>query len=236
VNEMFAGTHWASGSVIGKLIRWERNEETVVSEVVGVVADVLDDGLTASPDPFIYYPFAQSPRRSAAFAIRTTGEPTEIALSVRRMIRAVDSEIPVDIVDSYQTRIQGTIAGPRFASSLAVVFSALALVIAGLGIYGVMSYAVLARTREIGIRTALGAQRSNVVSLILRQGIGLTFVGVILGLALAAVAGRVLSSLLASRSVIRSPTSRPPQCSWSWRWWRATFLSGGHLQWNWLTC
>ncbi len=117
------------------------------------------------------------------------------------MIRAVDSEIPVDIVDSYQTRIQGTIAGPRFASSLAVVFSALALVIEGLGIYGVMSYAVLARTREIGIRTALGAQRSNVVSLILRQGIGLTFVGVILGLALAAVAGRVLSSLLFGVSI-----------------------------------
>jgi putative ABC transport system permease protein len=201
VNEMFAGTHWASGSAIGKLIRWERNEETVVSEVVGVVADVLDDGLTASPDPFIYYPFAQSPRRSAAFAIRTTGEPTAIAPSVRRMIRAVDSEIPVDMVDSYQTRIQGTIAGPRFASSLAMVFSALALVIAGLGIYGVMSYAVLARTREIGIRAALGAQRSNVVSLILRQGIGLTLVGVILGLGLAAVAGRVLSSLLFGVSI-----------------------------------
>jgi putative ABC transport system permease protein len=201
VNEEFATAHWAPGNAVGKSIRWERNETMVVSEVVGVVADVLDDGLTASPDPFIYYPFAQYPRRSAAFAIRTTGPPTAIAQSVRRMIRAVDSEIPVDIVDSYQSRIQGTIAGPRFASSLAMVFSALALVIAGLGIYGVMSYAVEARTREIGIRAALGARGSDVVSLIVRQGIGLTLVGVILGLAFAAAVGRGLSSILFGVSV-----------------------------------
>ncbi len=196
VNQEFAERHWPDGQVLGRRIRWEGGDSLVTSEIVGVVGNVLDDGLTADPEPFIYYPFDQFPRRSAAFAIRTAGDPTSSAAALREAIRQVDPLVPVDLVEGYRSRIRETIAGPQLASLLATVFSAVALAIAGLGIYGVMSYAVVARTREIGIRSALGATGRSLVGLFLGRSLALTGLGLVVGLSLAGAGARVVESLL----------------------------------------
>ena len=196
VNETLASRHWPGANALGRMVRWRQGDEVVAAEVVGVVGDVLDDGLGAQPDPFTYYPFAQSPNRSAGFAVRTSGDVASLIPSVRQAIRDVDPQLPVDLIAPYQERIMETVAAPRLASSLARVFSALALAVAGLGIYGVVAYTVTSRTREIGIRAALGAGRSEVAGLVVRQGLVLASMGAVLGIGLALVSGRVLSALL----------------------------------------
>ena len=196
MNETLASRHWPGGAAVGRMVRWRQGDEIVSAEVVGVVGDVLDDGLSAQPDPFSYYPFAQSPNRSAGFAVRSTGDVAALIPAVRQAIRDVDGQLPVDVIAPYQERIMETVAAPRMASSLARAFSILALTVAGLGIYGVVAYTVTARTREIGIRAALGAGRSEVARLVVRQGLLLAVAGAILGIGLALVGGRVLSALL----------------------------------------
>lgn len=196
VNQTLAGRHWPEGDAVGRRVRWRRGDEVVTGEIVGVVGDVLDDGLSAQPDPFVYYPFAQSPNRSAAMVIRTGGDPASLVGVVRDEIRRFDGQLPVDVIAPYQSRILETVSASRLASTLATAFSVLALVIAGLGIYGVVAYAVGARTREIGIRSALGAGRGTVATMVFRQSLRLALIGAVLGLGLAAVEGRVLSTLL----------------------------------------
>jgi len=202
VNEKFAERHWPDGRALGQRIRWERGDTLVTSEIVGVVGNVLDDGLTAGPEPFIYYPFAQFPRRSASFAVRATGDPTRLAPSLREIVRQVDPMVPVDLVAGYRARVRETIAGPQLASLLASAFSVVALAIAGLGIYGLMSYSVVARTREIGIRSALGATTGNLIGLFVGRGLSLTVLGVAAGLLLAATGARLVDSLLYGVSAV----------------------------------
>ncbi len=202
VNEELASRYWPPGQAVGKQLRWSEFDEEVRGEIVGVVADVLDSGLAGVPDPFVYFPIQQRSNRSMAFLVRTGGDPLSLARAARATVRELDPGMPIEGVDSYANRISESIAGSRFATGLAAAFSMFALILAGLGIYGVLAYSVGSRTREIGIRTALGAQRGDVARMIVRHGMLLTAVGLILGLALAAVEGRVLESLLFGISAV----------------------------------
>ena len=202
VNQTLARRHWPDESAVGRLVRWRRADTMVTGEVVGVVGDVLDDGLSAEPEPFTYYPFAQSSNRSAAFVLRTTGDPGALVASVRSTVRDLDSHLPLDPLAPYRARVLETIRPSRLASTMALAFSVLALVIAGLGIYGVVAYAVGARTREIGIRSALGAGRGELASLVLRQSLTLALVGAVVGLGLAVASARVMASLLFETSTL----------------------------------
>jgi predicted permease len=206
VNRSLARRAWGREDVVGERLRWEWRDEERISEVVGVVDDVLDNGLSSTPDPFVYFSFAQRTTRGAAFVLRAGSDPTAIAGSVRGVVRELDNAVPVTSVDSYANQLAATIAAPRFASVLATLFSLVALVVAGLGIYGLLSYAVGSRTREIGIRTALGAGGGDVARLVVRQSLALTTLGVVLGVGVALAEGRLLESLLFGVSAT-DPTS-----------------------------
>src|SRR5215207_2440073 len=196
VSESFAQRHFTGEDPIGKRIKVFMAEAPVWTEVVGVVGDVRYDNLTAEAEPFVYYPHPGLTYEFMTLVVRTAGDPAEMAPAVRREIAAIDPDQPVSDVRTMTQVMADTVGLARFNTLLLGIFAGLATLLAAVGIFGVMNYSVQLRTREIGLRMALGAQPGRVLMLILRQGLLLTLIGIGVGLAGALALSRLLSGFL----------------------------------------
>ncbi len=196
VNRTFAHKFFSDDEVLGKRITFRRDKRTV--EIVGVVADTKFQSQRRNIPPLLYTPWQQEGELMGAmyFTLRTAGEPTALAATVLQVVRELDSNLPVTELSSQTARSQATLGQERLSARLLSFFGALALLLAAIGLSGVLSYSVSQRTNEIGIRMALGAQTSNVLRLVIWQGLKL----VLLGLAIGAASGYGLKRLLASQS------------------------------------
>jgi putative ABC transport system permease protein len=164
--------------------------------IVGVVGDIRYSGLVDPDQPTLYTPFQQTPFFWSYYMVRTSGPPLQAARGVREAVRAVDPTLDAAGVRPMTDVVAESVGRPRFQVALLGVFAALAITLAAVGIYGVVSYSVAQRTQEIGIRMALGAGRSHVVRMVTGEGLRLALGGVALGLVGAAAATRVLETLL----------------------------------------
>ena len=196
INRRMADELWANQDPIGKRIRFSPDEKNPWWTIVGVVNDVSQYALDQKAPMQIYLPHEQFPTSFNTIVVKTDGKPEEMTAAVRNAILSVDSEQAVFNVATLQELQANSILLRSFFMLLLIVFAALALILAVVGIYGVMSYAVTQRTQEIGIRLALGARAGDVLTLILRNGMILTAVGIVIGLAGAFALTRLLSVLL----------------------------------------
>jgi predicted permease len=194
VNEEMADRFWPAGSALGATFRIQR--DTLPYSVVGVVGNELDDGFSAQPDPVFYLPLGSAPSREMWIVLRITGDERGVAESVRAAVARVDADVPAGGLRMLEDLMAETVVRPRAASLIGGVFALLALVIAAAGIYGVLSYTVQSRTREIGIRSALGASREQLVGMVLGQSGRLLLLGLLFGWIGALLAGRAVSGIL----------------------------------------
>jgi putative ABC transport system permease protein len=195
INGRMARRFWPDENPLGKHITLSIREPES-REIVGVVGDIKHTRLIDDPTPEIYVPYLQQPWASMGLLARTSGEPLSMTNGIRNRIRVVDENLPVSDVRSMDEIISSSVSQPRFNTVLLSVFAALALVLASVGIYGVMAYSVSQRTHEISVRMAMGAQQRQVLTMVLRQGIVLALSGVGIGLIAAYILTRVMSSLL----------------------------------------
>jgi putative ABC transport system permease protein len=200
ISEAFARRYFAGQDPIGKAIfRYPPAVGAQGREIVGVVDDVRESGLHFEPEPQIYFDirqFSNPATNRVSFAVRTASEPATITRDVRSLIRQMDPGLMLEHIASMDDIVYRSVARPRFYAVLFGVFGGVALVLAAIGIYGVISYSVTQRTQEIGIRMALGAQTREVLALVLKQGTAVTIAGLMLGLAGAMAATRHLETLL----------------------------------------
>lgn len=200
VNNAFAHKFFPNGSVIGKRISFRSNNPKWYA-IVGVAGNVKHRGLDIADSPEIYIPafqplFADGNVPSLYLAVRTVNDPAAVANTMRSEVAAIDRDQPVASLMTMDQRISDSVAPRRFNMFLLGLFAALALVLAAIGIYGIMAFSVVQRTHEIGVRMALGANTGDVLKLILRNGFKLALIGIVLGLLVAFAATRVLSTLL----------------------------------------
>jgi putative ABC transport system permease protein len=149
--------------------------------IVGVIADMREGPLNAPATPAIYIPVAQRPSDAMFLVVRAAGDPTSIVPSIRSVMRAVDSHLPLANIRTLDEIVGADVASQRLTTSILAIFAALALLLAAVGLYGVISYSVLQRTQELGVRAALGARRKDLMRLVLSQSAGFTTAGIILG-------------------------------------------------------
>ncbi|MFN2493545.1 MAG: ABC transporter permease [Pyrinomonadaceae bacterium] len=195
VNETFAKRFMPGREPVGQRLSLA-NDDKNTQEIVGVVADVQDDDLDGTVDATAYLPYSQNPNRTMNLIIRATQDPTQLTSAVRSEVRALDSSLPVSRVKTVSQMLYERMSPKRLMTYILAVFGLCALLLASVGIYGVMSYAVTQRTQEIGIRMALGARAADVLKLVLKNGMTLALIGVVIGLAGAFALTRLLSSLL----------------------------------------
>jgi putative ABC transport system permease protein len=197
VNESFVRRFLPNQDPVGKLLRFEgRFGSPKGNQIIGVVGSVRRHGLEQEPGPEVYLSYQQTPWPYMSLVARTKAAPASVAQSIQRALYAVDSTQPVFDIKTMEERLDDSVAQRRFNMLLLGLFAALALILASIGIYGVISYSVTQRTREIGLRLALGAQRSDVLRLIIAQGLRLTVIGLAAGVAVALAIGKLISSLL----------------------------------------
>jgi putative ABC transport system permease protein len=199
VDEALAERFWPNENPVGK--RLQRGGSDTWRRVVGVISDAKEYSSEKEPPIAVYYPFEQVAARSMYLVIRTTSDPVQMSSGITKEIQSVDPELPVFDVHSMEERLHDSLARRRFSMILLSMFAGFALILAAIGIYGVMAYSVNQRTHEIGIRMALGAQRSNILQLMTRQAVILVSFGLVIGLAGAFALTRVMSSLLYGVSV-----------------------------------
>jgi putative ABC transport system permease protein len=199
INETFKRQYWANESALGKRIETSGRNNAPWQTIVGVVADVRERGLEAELKPGVYLPVVQVPNGwniPKQLAIRTSIEPTTIAQSARAAIWAVDRDQPISDLRTMDDIVDLEVADHKQQTTLLGSFALLALVLASLGIYGVLSYAVTQRTREIGVRMALGAGSGDVTRMVVRQGLGLAALGMAIGAVAALALTRSMTKLL----------------------------------------
>ena len=196
VSQSLAEKYFPAGDVLGKRILVVMSDKPEWTEIVGVVGDVRYDSLTEEAEPTVYMPVPELTYPFMTFVIRTSGDPAEIVPAVRREIASIDPDQPISDVRTMNQVMADTVSRARFNTLLLGLFAGLATLLAAVGIFGVMNYAVTLRTREIGLRMALGAQPGRVLMLVLRQGLLLTLAGIGIGLAGALALTRLMSGLL----------------------------------------
>ncbi|MGB9120305.1 MAG: ABC transporter permease [Candidatus Angelobacter sp.] len=201
VNSSFARTHFPNQSPLGQHIQLGASPSPDVPwmEIVGIIADVKQS-LASESSSEIYLPFRQAdqvlPVTTLSLVVRTAGDPLAPANSLRSAVHNIDANQPITSIQSMEENISQSISQPRFRTVLLAVFAGIALVLAAVGIFGVMAYSVAQRTRELGLRMALGASRARVLQLVLAHGVRLTLVGVAIGLVATFLLTRYVSSLL----------------------------------------
>ena len=202
INEELARRYFAGRDPLGGRLRIGSSAERPWLTVVGIVADVRHNGIADVVKEKFYVPHRQWHKsvgnaiRSMTLVIKTAQRPASLAAPVRQQIRALDANLPVADVRSMDEVVAATLSTPRFTGVLLGAFACLALILSAIGIYGVLSYVVSRRTREIGIRVAIGAQRSQVIGLVLRSGLLLTLTGVAIGVVLSAWASQLMRGML----------------------------------------
>jgi predicted permease len=196
INQTAARTFWPGLDPIGKPIAIGQNDFGDRAEVIGIVGDVRYRGMDHPPEPDVYVSYLQSRQDSLVVFVRTTTSPSALISAIRSEVHALNKDLPVYDVKPLRDRISESTSKARLSAILLMSFSGIALVLAAIGIYGVMSYMVAQRTREIGIRMALGAQGANVRALLLRRGLALTAFGIGIGAAAALVTTRILATML----------------------------------------
>jgi predicted permease len=205
VNEELAKRHWPGEDPIGKRLQVAQ-EKTRWREVVGVVGNAKLSGLEAPVDPAIYVPIAQNTwphaLRTSALVVRTQADPQSLTAALRQELRAIDPALPITQVRTMAEIVNESLAPRRFNMALLLIFATVAALLAVVGIYGVMSYSVAARTNEIGVRLALGAQPLDILRLVIGEGAKLTVGGVLLGLLGAFGLTRLMAGLLFGVSAV----------------------------------
>jgi predicted permease len=197
IDETFARRFWPNEDPLGKRAKIGGAQSTNPwLTIVGVVAHVKHYGLNAQGREFIYFPYQQAPARQMFLAVRTEGDPSNLIGAVRNEIAAIDPDQPIADIRNMEQIVYGSVAQPRFNMLMLGIFAAVALILAAVGVYGVMNYSVAQQTHEIGIRMALGAQQSHILSMVIRQGFLLVGMGVAIGLLGAFFVTQFMSSLL----------------------------------------
>jgi predicted permease len=197
VNETFARHFWSGESAIGKRFQFldGRFGDRWVT-VVGVIADMRRNGLEQVPFPQVFVPFAQLPSRGADLAVLTAGDPAALTRSVRTIVAEINPDVPVYRMSTLQQRVDAFLSSRRFQTLMLSLLAGAGLLLAAVGLFGLMRYMVAQRTREIGVRVAIGATRTQVIGLVVRESLALTGAGLIVGLILAFALTRSLSRFL----------------------------------------
>jgi predicted permease len=201
INEAMAEKYWSGQPALGRRFRQGGPDRPWIT-VVGIVGNVRHNGITTEIKPKFYRAFGQwhrssgGPARNMTLVIKTAGDPSTHVAPVRTAIRAIDANLPIAAIRTMQDVVDASIATPRLTGSLLATFALLALGLAALGIYSVLSYLVSLRRQEIGIRLAIGASAATVLGLVVKEGVGYAIVGAAIGVAVAAATSRLLGTLL----------------------------------------
>jgi putative ABC transport system permease protein len=198
VNDAFAREFFPGENAVGKFIRSgasSRRQGNPMREIVGIVANAKQSPGPA-PDPIYYIPYRQLAWGAPAVIVRTSLPPLSLESSLRRVVASLDREVPIYEIHTFEEIASTAMAPPRFLLCLFGTFAGIGLLLMAIGLYGVLCYSVLRRTREIGIRIALGADRGMIISMVLRHALNLVAAGIALGLAGAAAGDRILQQLL----------------------------------------
>jgi putative ABC transport system permease protein len=196
VNETFVKKNLGGQNPLGRRLTIYMKDDNVPSEIIGVVADHKHLGLDIPVEPVSYWPHPELVYSGMTLMLRTRGDASAVAPAARSVIHGLDPQQPIGEVNTMEALLSTSVARARFSASLLTVFSFLALVMAAVGIYGVMSYTVLQRTHEIGVRMALGAQRFDVLQLMVKKGVVLGVAGVVVGLIASFALTRLIATLL----------------------------------------
>jgi putative ABC transport system permease protein len=200
INEALARKYWSNQDAVGKRITFSdpRKPDVKWITIVGVVGNVRHRGLEIDPQPEYYTPHTQFPSRSMIVAVRSSQDPRSLTSAIRREIQSLDPEQPIANVRTFVQVVGESVAPRRLSVVLLGVFAGIALLLAAVGTYGVISYLVVQRTHEIGVRMALGAQRRDVLTLVVGHALKLVAIGTAIGLVLAIFSTRTLSAMLYS--------------------------------------
>ena len=200
VDEELAQRYWKNVEPVGKRITFSGETDSVQTwiEVVGVVGHTKHEGLDADARIQLYLPYPQAGTGFMSIAVRTAGDPLQVVNSVRAAVHSVDRDLPISNINTMDKLLEQSVGQRRLSMLLLMLFAAIALTLASIGIYGVMSYSVTQRSHELGVRMALGAARSNVLALVVRQGMTLALIGVGIGLLGAFALTRLIASQLYS--------------------------------------
>jgi predicted permease len=197
IDEQLARKYWPNGDAIGARLIWRRDGKVrLTGEVIGIVGGVRWAGRANSAQPTAYFWFPQNPGREINIAARTDADPDQVAAAIAAEVRAMDPNQPVGQVRALDEFLSADLARPRFTMLLLGAFAGTALLLAALGLYGVIAFWATQRTREIGVRVALGAQYGDVLRLVLLHGLSLSAAGIAIGVAVTLGLGRAVSSLL----------------------------------------
>jgi predicted permease len=196
IDETTARKYWPKRDPLGRLLRFGQDPTRPRMLVVGIIKDIKNDGLDIVGVPHIYVPIYQSPRRDLSVVLRTSLPAKILEPHIRHEIQSIDPALPVFNVSSMNDVLDRSLASRRFSADLVGGFAGLALLLASIGIYGLLAYMVGQKSREISLRMALGARRWDVLNLILRKGVVLTSVGIVAGVIVSAATASMMASLL----------------------------------------